>query len=139
MKTPQRRRIRLNWPTGRGSVPLLLVGVVSSAMIWFGLGMLISCTVSWFGQAQTLWRGVSALYDQGKYPLDILPPSVGILLTVVPFAFTSYWPVALALRLDAEYLPGLLSPVIGAVLTLASLALYRVAWRRYTSTGTTDL
>ena len=120
------------------TIPILAVAVLSSTAIWFGIGLLISCSVSWFTRSRSLYHGVSALYDHGKYPLEILPLSVGVLLTVIPFAFTSYWPVALALRLDTAYWPGFLSPVIGAGLTVAGLTLYRVAWRRYTSTGTAD-
>ena len=121
------------------TIPILIVGVLTSALIWFGIGLLVYCSVGWFTRARVLYHGISALYDHGKYPLEILPLSVGVLLTVIPFAFTSYWPVAFALRLDADYWPGLLSPLIGVGLTFAGLALYRVAWRRYSSTGTAEL
>ena len=113
----------------------LVVGVVSSVLVWLGIAFAISCLAVWFGRVGAVWQGLSAMYEHAKYPLDILPPPLRTFLTVVPFGFTAYYPVALALRAPEEPWLGLVTPAVGLVATGLAFALYGVAMRRYQSAG----
>ncbi|MGH2371136.1 MAG: ABC-2 family transporter protein, partial [Chloroflexota bacterium] len=88
----------------------LLVGVAASTLVWLGIAFTISCAAAWFGRVGSVWQGLSAMYEHAKYPLDILPLPLQVMLTVVPFAFTAYYPVVFALRATEMPALGLVPP-----------------------------
>jgi ABC-2 type transport system permease protein len=104
--------------------------------VWLGIAFTISCAAAWFGRVGSVWPGLSAMYEHAKYPLDILPLPLKLVLTVVPFAFTAYYPVVFALRAADNVLLGLIAPAVGVVVAGLSFGLYRLALRKYQSAGT---
>lgn len=122
---------------GRPIVMLsLLLGVAGSTLVWLGIAFSISCAAVWLGRMNSVWQGLSAMYEHAKYPLDIMPPALRLFLTVLPLGFTAYYPVAFALRAEQQPLLGLVSPAVGCAVTGLSALLYHFALRRYQSTGT---
>jgi ABC-type uncharacterized transport system permease subunit len=104
--------------------------------VWLGIAFTISCMAAWFGQVGSVWQGLSAMYEHAKYPLDILPLPLKVMLTVVPFAFTAYYPVVFALRAPENVLLGLITPAVGIAVAGLSFGLYSLALRKYQSAGT---
>lgn len=114
----------------------LVLGVVASTLVWLGIALTISCAAVWFGRVGSVWQGLSAMYEHAKYPLDILPSPLQVLLTVVPFAFTSYYPVVFALRAAHTPWSGMITPAVGIAVAGLSSGVYHLALRRYQSAGT---
>lgn len=113
----------------------LLVGVLSSVLVWLGIAFTISCLAVWVGRTGAVWQGLSAMYEHAKYPLDILPLPLRVFLTVLPFGFTAYYPVAFALRVPDNVWFGFISPAVGVISAGVAFAVYSRAIRHYQSTG----
>lgn len=113
----------------------LVVGVLSSVLVWLGIAFAISCLAVWFGRVGAVWQGLSAMYEHAKYPLDILPLPLRTFLTVIPFGFTAYYPIALALRAPENVWFGLITPAVGIAASGLAFGLYALAMRRYQSAG----
>jgi ABC-2 type transport system permease protein len=74
--------------------------------------------------------------DLARYPITIYAVGVRLVIgLVIPFAFASYFPVALLLG-DRPYAwVGLLTPVVAGWCVAAALLLFRRGLRRYESAG----
>lgn len=114
---------------------LLVVALAASALVWLGIATFISCITVWVGRTFSLWQSFSALNDYVKYPLDIFPVPLKTLLTVVPFGFTTFYPVAFALRSGEYAWPGALSLGVGLLVFGLAFGTYVLALRHYSSVG----
>ena len=117
---------------------LLALAVLSAALLWFGIMLFMSAGAAWLSRARALKFGVWSFDEHTKYPLDILPFPLQVGLTVVPYAFTSYYPISLALRPDTHIWPGILSLPVGLAVAAISLLLYNRASSHYDSLGSAD-
>ena len=120
------------------SLMLLALAVLSAALLWFGIMLFMSAGAAWLSRARALKFGVWSFDEHTKYPLDILPFPLQVGLTVVPYAFTSYYPISLALRPDTHIWPGILSLPVGLAVAAISLLLYNRASSHYDSLGSAD-
>jgi ABC-2 type transport system permease protein len=116
----------------------LFIGMLASLLVWLGIALFVSCAAVWFGQTSAIWQGLSAMYEHAKYPLDILPLPLQILLTVVPLGFTAYYPVRYALQAQEHVWLGLIAPTVGIAVAGLAYAVYRKAVHQYESTGGVD-
>lgn len=114
---------------------LLLLGLAASTLVWIGISTLISCISVWVGRTFSLWQSFSSLNDYVKYPLDIFPVPLQSLLTIIPFGFTTFYPVAFALRGSDYMWPGAFSLGVGLLVFGIAYAVYVLALRHYSSTG----
>lgn len=115
---------------------LLIVALAASTLVWVGIATFISCITVWVGRTFSLWQSFSSLNDYVKYPLDIFPVPLQSLLTIVPFGFTTFYPVAFALRGSAYGWPGGFSLGVGLLVFGIAYVTYVVALRHYNSAGT---
>ena len=115
---------------------LLVVALAASTLVWVGIATFISCITVWVGRTFALWQSFSSLNDYVKYPLDIFPVPLQNLLTIVPFGFTTFYPVAFALRGSAYGWPGGFSLGVGLLVFGIAYVSYFLALRHYSSTGT---
>ncbi|OGH68498.1 MAG: hypothetical protein A3J66_00215 [Candidatus Magasanikbacteria bacterium RIFCSPHIGHO2_02_FULL_47_14] len=111
------------------AILLLLAGLVVS----YSVRLLLNTLSFWFYRIDNindLWISFS---DAGKYPLHILPKTLRILfLSFVPVAFSAYIPASAFFGLVAWY--GVAYAFLfSAFIFLASLLLWNVAVKRYTS------
>jgi ABC-2 type transport system permease protein len=114
----------------------LAIGVLSSLLVWLGIAFTISCCAVWLGSVSAIWQGLSAMYENAKYPLDILPLPLRVFLTVLPFGFTAYYPVAFALRIHDNVWRGFISLAVGVAAAGLAFSVYSLALRKYGSSGT---
>ena len=117
---------------------LLGLAVASAALLWFGIMLFMSSGAAWLSRARVLKFGVWSFDEHAKYPLDILPFPLQVGLTVVPYAFTSYYPISLALRPETHVWPGILSLPVGLAVAAISLFMYGKASSHYDSLGSAD-
>lgn len=117
---------------------LLVIGLAASVTIWMGIATLISCISVWVGRTFSLWQSFSGLNDYVKYPLDIFPLPLQSLLTIVPFGFTTFYPVAFALRGSEYAWPGAFSLGVGLLVLGIAYVSYVLALRHYSSTGSAE-
>lgn len=120
------------------TILLLVVALAASTLIWVGIATLISCISVWVGRTFSLWQSFSSLNDYVKYPLDIFPLPLQSLLTIVPFGFTTFYPVAFALRGREYAWPGAFSLGVGLLVFGLAYVFYILALRHYSSTGTSE-
>ena len=117
---------------------LLMVALAASALVWTGIATFISCITVWVGRTFSLWQSFSSLNDYVKYPLDIFPVPLQSLLTIIPFGFTTFYPVAFALRGREYAWPGAFSLGVGLLVFGIAYVTYVFALRHYSSTGTVE-
>ena len=128
--------MRLELYARPGVILWLIVALAASTLVWTGIATLISCITVWVGRTFAVWQSFSSLNDYVKYPLDIFPMPLQSLLTIVPFGFTTFYPVAFALRGSDYAWPGAFSLGVGLLLFGLSYLTYVFALRHYSSTGT---
>ncbi len=123
---------------GPVSVGLLLVGVAASTLIWIGLYLAVFSSVVWFTRVRSIGSGLAAFHEHTKYPLEILSDPMRLGVTILPLAFTAYYPVAFALRPAEFWLPGALALPVGLVMIAIGYRVFQYAVQRYESVGSSE-
>ena len=118
------------------AVLYLPLTVLSGTLIMFSMQLLLSCLSFWFISTVSVLQTVTWMYQFGQYPVSILALPLQFLFTwVLPYAMMGFYPTAFMLRGGEYRLYGLLAPLMGFIFFGASLLVWRVAIRRYQSTG----
>ena len=115
---------------------LLPVWAVLGAGIYLSIFASLTAASFWIEDRVGLAPPVFNLMAFGRYPITIYDMKVRIFIsTVIPFAFASFYPTALALG-RREFLPLFWAvPVVTALSGWIALSLWRAGIRRYGSTG----
>ncbi len=115
---------------------LLPLWAVFGAVIYLSVFGMLTAASFWIEDRIGLAPPVFNLMAFGRYPITIYDLEVRVLLsTVIPFAFASFYPTALALRRGEFATFFWLTPAVAAVLAGACVALFRKGISRYGSTG----
>jgi ABC-2 type transport system permease protein len=110
--------------------------IVSSVLLFFSVQLLLSCLGFWFVNTVSVLQTVTWMYQFGQYPVSIFALPLQFLFTwVLPYAMMGFYPTAFMLRGSEYRLYGLLAPLMGFIFFGASQLVWRVAIRRYQSTG----
>ena len=110
--------------------------VISAALIYFSVQLLMACLTFWFINTFSLMQTMAWMNQFGQYPVTILAQPLQFMFTwVLPYAMMSFYPVAFLLRGDEYRLYGLLAPLMGWVFLGLSLSVWRLAIGHYQSTG----
>jgi ABC-2 type transport system permease protein len=112
---------------------MFIVLLLCAAMMLYSLIMLLITSAFWFVQLENITELIFTFYEAGRFPVNIFPFWVRVLLTfVVPIAFITTVPASVLLnRLNAEFV--LYSIGIAAVLFVTSSVFWRFAVRHYSS------
>ena len=120
-------------------LPLIAIG---GALIDFGINLAIATAAFWFVRVDTLrWMVMSLEQDFTRYPLSIYNRTVKVVLAfVIPFAFMNYFPATYFLGkaesgLHLNPAIGLLTPLVGLVVSGVAYAFWRIGLNHYTGTG----
>lgn len=120
------------------AAPLLLLPLwaLFGAAIYVSVFALLTATSFWIEDRIGLAPPVFNLMAFGRYPLTIYDLKVRVLLSsVIPFAFASFYPTALALG-RTEFLPYFWAvPLVAALFAALAIALWRSGISRYGGTG----
>jgi ABC-2 type transport system permease protein len=114
-------------------VLMFVVLILCAAVMLYSLIMLLITSAFWFVQLENITELIFTFYEAGRFPVNIFPFWVRVLLTfVVPIAFITTVPASVLLgRLNAEFV--LYSIGIAAILFVASSVFWRFAVRHYSS------
>ncbi|MDO4899759.1 ABC transporter permease [Actinomyces sp.] len=114
------------------AIPLL---IAASAAVFILVHVCLASLSFWLVDSSGVMSAVFSVASFGQYPLGIFPTAVsGVLLTVLPFAFTGYVPAGL---LTGDLGFGWAMALMGVLVALvyAAAALWRRGVAEYTSTG----
>jgi len=114
----------------------LPLALVSGALIYFSVQLIMACLSFWFINTISLMQTLAWMHQIGQYPVTILALPLQFLFTwVLPYAMMGFFPAAFLLRGDEYRLFGLLAPLMGLLFLGLSLSVWRVAIRHYQSAG----
>jgi ABC-2 type transport system permease protein len=114
----------------------VLVGFPSSLVLLFSLFMAYNALILRVVDAGTGATLIYDLSDMSRYPLEIYPASVRLVLSwVVPFAYIAIFPVSTLLGRQPYAAVGWLTPVVAGVAFLLANLCWALGLRRYESTG----
>lgn len=117
------------------AIPVLLFGIVPAIAILVGIVSIISATDFWSKSPLNPLHIIEDVRQLAYYPLQIYPFVIKfILYTVLPFAFTGYVQVSVALgKLSYYYLA--ISLIVSVVIILISIILWNRGIKKYESAG----
>lgn len=73
----------------------MLVSIVAGAIIYTSLKLFFASLAFWFKESQSILQIIYGLSDYSKYPLEIYPKVIRIIISVIiPFALTSFLPAS---------------------------------------------
>jgi ABC-2 type transport system permease protein len=114
----------------------LPLAILSGTLIMFSVQLLMACLSFWFTNVNSLLSTMAWMNQFGLYPVNIYALPLRFLFTwVLPYAMMGFYPAAFLLRGGEYRLYGLLAPLVGFLSFGLSLLFWRVALRRYQSTG----
>ena len=132
-------QLGLRWDGWRWG--FLIIAIISGAIIELTLNLMIACTAFWTGRS----RGGFIVMSQftslvRQYPVDIFGNAFRVIVTgIIPVAFMNYYPALMLLdKLDREspwWWLGYISPVVALLLVGIASGVWRLALRRYSSSG----
>ncbi len=114
-------------------IPLV---IISGAVMQFGLLLMIACIGFKYISVHSAMYPVNWFADFARFPTTIYALPLQVLLTwVLPYATVSFYPAAFLIRGEEYRMAGLLAPLSGPVFLGLALLTWRIALRRYQSTG----
>ncbi len=132
-------RLAIPWSAGR--VVLLAASIVSGATLWLGLLVLQATLAFWTVESLEIMNTVTyGGTETAEFPMSIYSRWFRrFFIFVVPLACASYFPVIAILgKADLPGAPpwlGWVSPAAGPLFLAASLQVFKLGVRHYTSTG----
>ena len=118
-----------------------IIVIISGAIIELTINLLIACSAFWTGRSQGSFIILSQFYSLvHQFPVDIFGKAFRVIVTgLIPVAFMNYYPALMLLdKLDREspwWWLGYISPVVALLLVGIASGVWRLALRRYSSSG----
>ena len=114
----------------------LIVCAVSGAFIIFAVTLFMATLSFWFTDVMDAMVMVNNLRQFVQYPVTIYQPFIrNILVFLVPYAFTSFFPAALMLDMEEYAGYAYATPFVAGVLVLAAVLFFRFGLGFYQSSG----
>ncbi len=109
--------------------------VISSIIVIMAIFLLVSSIAFWTGRSQSIFTLVWRVRGFSRFPLSIYPGAMkAFLMTLMPIAFASFFPVTFLLGMD--YLRfQLLSLIAGPFFFFLAYQFWKIGLSRYSSTG----
>lgn len=127
---------RLNMPFHWYTIPLVLVVVVFSTLIYTSLKIMTAAIAFWTKASGHITHMLYMTNDFSKYPVTIYNKAVRTIITyVIPFAFTAYYPASYFLTgKDPLFCIGG-TVIAGTVLFMIAVFIWNRGLRAYESAG----
>lgn len=114
----------------------LILCSVSGAFIIFAVTLIMETLAFWFTDVMNAVIMVDNLRQFVRYPITIYQPFIrNILIFIIPYAFTSFFPAALLLDMDEYANYAYLTPLIAIGLVIIASAFFRFGLKFYHSSG----
>lgn len=114
-----------------------LTAVFSGVMIIGAIFLVFATTAFWTGRSQAVFWLFFRISDFRKYPYNIFSQPIQLLLvTLVPIAFTSFFPTTYLLDMTQWRPWQLASLIVGPIFYIGSYKFWKFGLSRYSSTGT---
>jgi len=132
-------QLGLHWDGWRWG--FFVIAVISGAVIVLALNLLIACTAFWTGRSRGAFMVVGQFCGLVQwYPIDIFGKAFRVIVTgLIPVAFMNYYPALMLLnKLDhagSAWWLSYMSPVVALILVGIVSGVWRLALRKYTSSG----
>lgn len=125
----------IDWSAG--NVLLGIVLLISALVIKVAISLGTNAGSFWIpGPYSVVGYAVHQVGELARYPITIYAVGVRLAIGVlVPFAFTSFFPVAVMLNRGAEAKLGLLTPAVAVYCVLAARWAFNRGLRRYEGAG----
>ena len=128
--------LRLNIPWGVSNFVLFPLLVLSGAVIYMSVFVLITAVNFWCEDRIGLSPPVYNMIAFGRYPVTIYSPVIQFLLNwIIPFAFASFYPTARFLGRTEFLREFYLVPVVALVLGALAFVIWNRGVAHYKSTG----
>lgn len=110
----------------------MLSGMLVAASIY----LLFSSTAFWTGTSRNAVWLIFRLSNFRKYPIDIFALAIqGLLVTLVPLAFASFFPASFILGKEGFEAWKLITPFVGPVFFYIAYRFWKLGLSNYSSTG----
>jgi ABC-2 type transport system permease protein len=132
-------KLSLHW--GFGEWTFAVLAVFSGTIIEFSIAWMMACLAFWVGRSQTAFFVFIRLnLMTQQYPVDIFGSWFRVIVTgLVPVAFMNYYPALVLLgkteKIGSWSWLSYMSPVVAIALLALSSQIWRLAIRRYSSSG----
>jgi ABC-2 type transport system permease protein len=131
--------VDVDWTAG--SVVFVAMLLLSGAAIFGGIWVIVAAIAFWTVENRAIANSVTYAGNYLTfYPFDVFSGWLRGAAAVIPLAFVNYLPVAWLLEKDDAYgwpdWVGFVSPVVALIVALLARLVWRIALRRYRSTGT---
>lgn len=112
------------------------IALISGVMVIGSIFITFGTTAFWTGRSQAVFWLFFRISDFRKYPYSIFSQPIKLLLvTLVPIAFTGFFPTTFLLDMTQWRPWQLASLVVGPVLYLVAYQFWKFGLSRYSSTG----
>ncbi|WP_414838142.1 ABC transporter permease [Candidatus Nanosalina sp. VS9-1] len=121
-----------------GPVKILygLMAIISGVMVLGSIFVTFGTTAFWTGRSQAIFWLFFRISDFRRYPYNIFSQPIKIILiTIVPIAFTSFFPTTFLLGMEQWRPWQIATLVIGPVLYFGAYQFWKFGLSRYSSTG----
>ncbi|WP_261807237.1 ABC transporter permease [Lapidilactobacillus luobeiensis] len=119
---------------GPGKILIFILATFSALMGLEAIYLTISSTAFWFTSTEGLKSIIYQILQLNRYPLEIYPNFVKIIMTIIPFGLYGYYPLSLLLFPQSSWTATLYVILSGPVfLLIAYFGVWKVGLRHYTS------
>lgn len=113
-----------------------LLAIISGVMVIGSIFVTFGTTAFWTGRSQAIFWLFFRISDFRRYPYSIFSQPVKIILiTIVPIAFTSFFPTTFLLGMPEWRNWQIISLLIGPVMYLLAYQFWKIGLSNYSSTG----
>ncbi len=117
------------------SILYLLLTIISGGLLIFSTYLIMGSLSFWFLRSNAVIRIGYDIHKFVQYPIDIYNKGIRVLLsTIVPYAFTNYFPVAFILG-KVKLFWGIMSPIVSICIFLVSMFIWRLGIKKYEGSG----
>jgi ABC-2 type transport system permease protein len=128
--------VDITWTVG--TVLLAVVLLISAIVVRLAISLASNAASFWIsGPFSVFGFAIHQVGELARYPITIYAVGVRLMIGVlIPFAFASFFPVALLLGHGETAWVGLLTPVAAAYTVVIAWLIFRRGLRRYEGSGT---
>lgn len=114
----------------------LIVFAISGALIIFSVTLIMETLAFWFTDVMNAVVMVDNLRQFVKYPITIYQPLIkNVLIFVIPYAFTSFFPATLMLDMQEYRMYAYLTPVVAGLMVMVANLFFSFGLKFYHSSG----